>query len=171
MTQPAETPGTPLKSSDFKDGSVLFVHGAPNARYAWDHGVAMRHYLQGFKEGKIIGAHFPKSGRTVVPPRAFDERSFSPNVEYVELEQRGTVNTFSICHVTWDVQIADPPLLPAVIEIDGADPGCGILHLLGDVDAGDVKIGMKVQPVWKPEAEREGAVTDIKYWKPAVYEV
>jgi uncharacterized OB-fold protein len=29
-----------------------------------------------------------------------------------------------------------------------------------------VKIGMRVQAVWKPENEREGAITDILYFKP-----
>ena len=82
------------------------------------------------------------------------------------LQDTGTVNTYSICYVTWDVQPADPPELPAVIEIDGADPGMGILHLLGEVEPDQVRIGMRVQAVWKPEAEREGAITDIRYWKP-----
>ena len=53
-----------------------------------------------------------------------------------------------------------------MIEIDGATPGHGIMHMIGEVDPADVKVGMKVKAVWKPEEEREGAITDIKYWKP-----
>jgi uncharacterized OB-fold protein len=60
----------------------------------------------------------------------------------------------------------EEPEIPAVIEIDGASPGMGILHLLGEVDPQEVKIGMKVKAVWKPPQEREGAITDIKYFKP-----
>jgi len=56
--------------------------------------------------------------------------------------------------------------LPAVIEIDGASKGMGIMHLLGEVEPGDIKIGMKVKAVWKPEEEREGSITDIIYFKP-----
>lgn len=37
---------------------------------------------------------------------------------------------------------------------------------LGEVAPRNIKIGMKVKAVWKSEAEREGAITDIKYWKP-----
>jgi hypothetical protein len=29
-----------------------------------------------------------------------------------------------------------------------------------------LKIGMRVKAVWKPEQEREGAITDIRHWKP-----
>ena len=42
----------------------------------------------------------------------------------------------------------------------------GILHMLGEVEPDDISIGMAVEAVWKPESEREGAITDIKYWKP-----
>ena len=63
-----------------------------------------------------------------------------------------TVNTFSICHVNWDasrIPEGEPLHLPAVIEIDGASIGMGILHMLGEVDPEDIKIGMKVKAVWK----------------------
>jgi uncharacterized OB-fold protein len=40
------------------------------------------------------------------------------------------------------------------------------MHLLGEVDPKDIKIGMKVKAVWKDPKDRTGAITDIKYWKP-----
>ncbi|MBI4232407.1 OB-fold domain-containing protein, partial [Candidatus Peregrinibacteria bacterium] len=54
--------------------------------------------------------------------------------------------------------------IPAVIEIDGASPGMGIMHMISGVDPKKVKVGMKVKAVWKSPKEREGAITDIKYW-------
>ena len=42
----------------------------------------------------------------------------------------------------------------------------GIMHVLGEVDPQEVKIGMRVKAVWKPPKERSGAITDIKYFKP-----
>jgi uncharacterized OB-fold protein len=53
-----------------------------------------------------------------------------------------------------------------VIEIDGAAPGMGILHLIDEVDPWQVEIGMKVKAVWKPAEERQGAITDIRYFEP-----
>ena len=65
------------------------------------------------------------------------------------------------------------PEIPAVIMLDGAAELSetsvimgGIMHLLGEVDEKTVKIGMRVKAVWKPEEEREGAITDILYFKP-----
>jgi hypothetical protein len=56
--------------------------------------------------------------------------------------------------------------MPAVIEIDGASTGHGILHKLGDVDPQALHIGMRVRAVWKPAKQRTGAITDILYFKP-----
>jgi len=64
------------------------------------------------------------------------------------------------------VQRISEPEIPAVIEIDGASPLHGILHKLGEVDPQQVHIGMRVKAVWKPENERQGAITDILYFKP-----
>jgi uncharacterized OB-fold protein len=86
--------------------------------------------------------------------------------EWVYLEDHGTVNTYSITYVRWDMVRVEEPLIPAVIDIAGASKGIGIMHLLGEVDPKEVRIGMTVNAVWKPAAERIGAITDIKYFRP-----
>ncbi|RLC65046.1 MAG: DNA-binding protein [Chloroflexi bacterium] len=155
-----------LHRDDFEEGRVLFETWNPNARYAWDAGVAIGRYLQGLQAGTLIGRHCPECDRVLIPPRMFCESCFAPTDGWVELEDSGTVVTFSRCYVTWDMIRLQEPQMPAVIEIDGASPGMGIMHMLGQVDPDAVEIGMRVQAVWKPEAEREGAITDILYFKP-----
>ena len=86
--------------------------------------------------------------------------------DYVPLQDTGIVNTFSLCYVTWDVQRIKEPEIPAVIEIDGASLLHGILHKLGEINPQEVRIGMRVKAVWKPTAERIGAITDILYFRP-----
>jgi len=82
------------------------------------------------------------------------------------LPDTGTVNTFSLCYVTWDMKRVKEPEISAVIDIDGTRPLVGIMHLLGEVAPDDVKIGMKVQAVWKPPEDRTGSILDIRYFKP-----
>jgi Predicted nucleic-acid-binding protein containing a Zn-ribbon len=96
----------------------------------------------------------------------FCQDCFVPTNRFVPLQDTGTVVTFSICNVRWDMVRLEHPLIPAVIAIDGASPGMGILHLLGEVDPQAVRVGMRVRAVWKPPEEREGAITDIRYFKP-----
>jgi hypothetical protein len=86
--------------------------------------------------------------------------------EYVQLADTGIVNTFSLCYVTWDVKRIKEPEIPAVIEIDGATPLHGIMHMLGEIEAEKIKIGMRVKAVWKEPEERTGSITDILYFKP-----
>ncbi len=161
-----EFPGTPLSEQDFSQGNILFVHDEMRAHYAWDTGIAIGRYLAALKEGVILGSRCGQCRKTVVPPRTVCEWCFRPMDEYVRLQDTGTVNTFSLCYVTWDVKRITEPETPAVIEIDGASPLHAIMHKLGDVDPQQIKIGMRVQAVWKPAEEREGSITDILYFKP-----
>jgi uncharacterized OB-fold protein len=58
------------------------------------------------------------------------------------------------------------PIVIAVIEIDGASPMMGMLHLLGEVSLDRLSVGLPVEAVWRPKAERQGAITDIRYFRP-----
>jgi hypothetical protein len=162
----AHFPGTALSEEDFSAGRVLFIHDELNAGFAWDAGAGIGAYLAGLKRGALLGAYCATCRKTVIPPRTVCEWCYRPIEQVVPLQDTGTVNTFSLCYVTWDVQRITEPEIPAVIEIDGASPLHGILHKLGEVDPGQVRIGMRVQAVWKPESERQGAITDILYFKP-----
>ena len=165
--------GTSLSEKDFEEGKVLFLHDELKADYAWDTGVGIGTYLAGLKRGEILGSLCGTCHIIVVPPRTVCEWCFKPMDKYVPVQDTGTVNTFSLCYVTWDVKRITEPEIPAVIMLDGAAKLSetsvimgGIMHKLGEVDPQKVKIGMKVQAVWKPEDEREGAITDILYFKP-----
>lgn len=160
---------TPLKQKDFDEGRVLTVQWDPNLQYAWDNGVAIGKYLAEMKEGRIIARKCNKCGRIMLPPRMFCERCWRKTDEWVYVKDTGTIITFAVSHVDWKasrVPKGQRYFTPAVIEIDGASSGMGILHLIDEIDPYEVKIGMRVKAVWKPEKERIGAITDIKYFKP-----
>ena len=164
--------GISLTDHALTEGEVLVSYWNVKSDYNWDAGIAMGKYLDGFREGRIIGIRCPQCRRTLVPPRAFCELCFRPLDDWVELSDTGKINTFSVSYVNWDASRRRTPEIPAVIEIDGASEGIAILHLIGE--AGDnleeitarLKIGTPVQAVWKPEGEREGAITDIRYFRP-----
>ena len=96
----------------------------------------------------------------------FCEQCFVATDEWVYVKDTGTINTFSLSYLDADANRIKDPILVAVIDIDGASPGIGILHLLGNVDPDKIDVGMKVKAVWKPPEEREGSVTDILFWEP-----
>jgi uncharacterized OB-fold protein len=161
-----EFPGISLHEQDFTDGKILYNFDKLNGIYAWDTGVGIGSYLASLKAGVILGSHCPSCRKIVVPPRTVCEFCYRPMDEYVPLKDTGTVNTFSLCYVTWDVKRIKEPEIPAVIDIDGASPLHGIMHMLGEIDPKKVKIGMRVKAVWKPAEERQGSINDILYFKP-----
>jgi uncharacterized OB-fold protein len=155
--QMVEKTVTALKREDVLGGKVITTSWDPKLEYAWDDGVAIGRYLAELKNGRIIGKHCRKCDRVMLPPRLFCELCWRP--------------TFCVSHVNWkagrlDIEGGERPYTPAVIEIDGAAPGMGILHHINEVDPWQIEIGMKVRAVWKPAEERQGAITDIRYFVP-----
>ncbi len=165
MAVQTEFRATPLKEEDFQKGRVLTQRTDPVLRYRWAAGVAIGRFLDGLKQGKILGSHCDECGRTVVPPRAFCEMCFVPVGEFVELPQTGTINTFVVSWIAKDRSRLTKPLVPAVIDIDGTTKA-GLLHLVGNVDPKKVKIGTRVRAVWRPAKERKGDITDILHFEP-----
>jgi uncharacterized OB-fold protein len=164
--------GRALSDVEFQE-RVPTVWWEPDLAYRWDAGEAIGRFLAGLQEGKIYGVRCRACGRVVTPPRSFCELDFKPMDEWVELPSTGTVNTFSICYITWDMRPLRRPQIPAVIEIDGTTPRGGFLHLIGGLSGTtveairrQVQVGMPVRAVWKPDRQREGAITDILYFTP-----
>jgi len=160
-----DLPGTPLR--DVKDVPHTFYH--PEMNYSWDNGNALTTYLDGFKAGKIRGSKCSRCGRVMIPARAFCEICNLRLVDdWYDLPDTGKVETFTLSRVEWDSSmIPDGKIrIFAVVSIDNTTEYMGLCHWLDEVDPWEVKVGMRVKAVWKPEEERKGCVTDLKYFRP-----
>jgi acetyl-CoA C-acetyltransferase len=160
-----DLPGTPIKDAR----KVPHVDYEPDLRYAWDNGVALTTYLDGFKQGKIRASRCDTCGRMMIPARAFCETCNLKEVhDYYDLPDTGTVQTFTLSNVDWDSSFLPKGKVKifAIIAMDGATEEMGLFHLLGEVKPKDVKIGMRVKAVWKPESQRTGTVLDLKHFRP-----
>ena len=160
-----DLPGTPLSDAQVRRREVLTHELDPNARYAWDTGVAIGRFLEGLRRGRLLARRCHRCQRTLLPPRMFCEQCFRPTDSWVRVPDTGTVNTYSISHIRWDASPLEQPIFIGVIEIDGTSHGA-LLHYLGEIDQGSVRIGMKVQALWKPPDQREGSILDIRYFRP-----
>jgi uncharacterized OB-fold protein len=159
-------PGHEITPEESKEEKYLKIKYKFEPRYSWAAGVAISKFLDGMKEGRIIARKCYGCNRILVPPRMYCEQCYRPTDEWVYIKDTGTINTFSISSVGTDARRLKTPVLVAVVDLDGASPGMGILHTLGEVEPSKVSIGIKVQAVWKPSGEREGAITDIRHFKP-----
>lgn len=158
--------GTEISPAEIAAGKFLFTAYQTELKYSWTSGVAISRFLDGLKKGEIWGRKCDSCGRTLVPPRMYCEECYRPTDEWVRVEDTGKVNTFSIVYLNTDASRRKEPILVAVIEIDGASPMMGFLHLLGEVESEGISVGMRVRAVWKAEKERTGAITDIRYFRP-----
>jgi len=165
-TYPKYAPGTHVHDKDIYERKITYTWWEPEVQYSWSLGPAMSRFLQELKAGKIIGIKCNRCRRVIVPPRMFCEYCYGPTSEWVYLKDTGTVETFSLSYLDPDARRIEEPILIGVISIDGASPKHGFMHYFGEMKPEELKIGMKVKAVWKPENEREGSITDIKYFKP-----
>ena len=160
--------GTEISSDEAKAGRYLITRYETELKYSWSSGKAISRFLAGLRDGELWGRKCSGCGRTMVPPRMYCEACFRPTDEWVRLGDTGRVVTYSVSYVNADAsrREGEEPILVSVVEIDGASPMMGMLHLLGEVSPEKVAVGMKVKAVWKPKGERQGAITDIRYFRP-----
>ena len=115
------------------------------------------------EEERILGTHCAECDRTYVPATLFCERCLSELKEWVDVGTRGEVHTYTLLYQNLDGSQRDAPEIVAFIRLgDG-----GLIHRLGEIEPEAVTIGLPVEAVFKPAAERKGSILDIAYFRPA----
>ncbi|KRC50059.1 MULTISPECIES: Zn-ribbon domain-containing OB-fold protein [unclassified Nocardioides] len=121
-------------------------------------------FYRGLNEGRIMGQRCPTCQKVYVPPRSACPSDGTPTAEEVELSQTGTITTFCIVNVPFLGQKITPPYVSAYVLLDGAD--IAVLHLILGVPADEVRMGMRVRAVWKPEEEWAYSLENIDHFAP-----
>lgn len=128
-------------------------------------GIAGETFFRAIKDdAQFLGTHCKTCDLVYVPATLFCERCFDQLDEWVEVENRGVVFTYTVLHRDLDDEPLEPPAVLAYVKLDGADGG--LVHYLGDVDPEEIYIGLEVEAVFKAPAEREGSILDIVYFRP-----
>jgi uncharacterized OB-fold protein len=133
--------------------------------YRYTPGVAMSRFLRNIAEGRIVGQRCPRCSKVYVPPRSGAcPRCGVPTEEEVPVADTGTVTTFCVVNVPFAGSLPLPYVAGAIL-LDGAD--IPMTYLLQEVDAADVRMGMRVRAEWAPADERTASLdASIKYFKP-----
>jgi uncharacterized protein len=121
-------------------------------------------FLRGLEEGKLLGARTGKDGKVYFPPKEADPATGLELDNFIELPDKGTVTTFAIINIPFAGQRIKPPYVAAYVLLDGAD--IAFLHLIQEIDATEVRMGMRVEAVWKPREEWGLGIDNIEYFKP-----
>ena len=137
------------------------------ASFSWSVGKYMDRYIKELKNKKLFGVKCSKCGYVYLPPRMICGSCFTKIEEWVEVSDKGTVESFTIGQVELDREVGglkelEEPEIIGLTKHDETD-SC-VVHRLGEVKPEDVKIGMRVQAVWVDEPK--GELIDLKYYKP-----
>ena len=150
-----EPPTTPVK----------LIETTINLPYHYVAGDHRAQYLRALKDKRILGSKCSKTGKVFVPPIANSPASMAPCDQLVEVADRGTITTFCVVNIDVIGRNLQLPYVAASVALDGAD--ISIFALVYECDAAAVRMGMRVEAVWKADGEREGSHEDIVYFRPS----
>lgn len=123
---------------------------------------ASRFFVELRDNQRIMGIRCAKCNRVYVPPRSTCVKCFSKLEEWVELSSKGTLMSYTVIHYPLPIHPMETPFVYGIIQLDGADTG--IVHLLGEFDFENLRIGMRVEAVFSEQPK--GNILDIKYFRP-----
>lgn len=126
-------------------------------------GRALTRFLEGVRDGVFLGGRCPECAKVYVPYRVSCPECGSVIDEEVRVADTGTVTTFAINNLP-DPRAPRVPFVSAYVLLDGADTE--MIVLLGGVDPGRVRQGMRVRAVWLPPEERTMAMTNVRWFEP-----
>jgi uncharacterized protein len=132
--------------------------------YRYTPGLASSRFLRAVARGRLIGQRCPACGKVYVPPRGSCPADGVPTEEEVELSDRGVVTTFCVVNVPFAGHAIDMPYVAASIILDGAD--IAFQHLVRGLPADQVRIGLRVEAVWKPREEWGPSLENISHFRP-----
>jgi uncharacterized OB-fold protein len=132
--------------------------------YQYTAGLARSTFLRALAERRIIGRRCPSCQQVYVPPAGSCPICGVPMEGEIEVSHAGTVEKFCIVNLPFYGQQITPPYVCASIRLDGANTT--LFHLLQECAADEVTMGMRVEAVWRPDAEMEPSLETIRYFRP-----
>jgi uncharacterized protein len=142
---------------------VTIVETPITLNYTYTPGVAATRFLRSLERGEIVGQRCPTCGKVYMPPRGACSMCGVATDEELTLTGKGTITTFCVTSVPSPGLV--PPYVTAWIRLDGAD--ITSMFLIQECDPAEVRLGMRVEPVWVEESEREANLGNIRYFRPS----
>jgi len=139
---------------------TIRVEGDFPVYFRYTVGVAGEKFFREIMEnGQLIASRCPKCDFNYLPPRIYCEKCLSKLDEYVQVENSGTVEMFTMCHQDAEGKALAQPVGVALVRFQGAHGG--IVHKT----KGDLSIGDRVRAVFKERSNRVGSILDVEYFE------
>jgi uncharacterized OB-fold protein len=123
-------------------------------------------FVENLLEGRIIGRKCPVCSQVYAPPKGYcpvDVVALLPEHE-IQVADHGVVTGYTvITPVPYYGQTKTEPFIFASVLLAGASTPLGGQEITG-ISIDDVRIGLRVKAVWKPESERTGEGQSTRGW-------
>jgi uncharacterized OB-fold protein len=130
-------------------------------------GKAWSRFMRGLQNQELWATRTDDGARTYLPPQTYDEATFEPITQWVQVEPVGTLRASTIVYQGFDGG-PNAPYAVGAIEIDGTNSL--LMHFVGGIDLTDpdsaraqLRSGTRVRAVWAEQ--RTAAITDIAYFQ------
>jgi len=120
-------------------------------------------YVQLRDNAKIFGRRCAKSGKVLVPPRAFSDETLQPTTEWVEVGPGGKIEAFTMVYEQFN-NLPPPPYAFGYVLLDGADTAIGGYFKgvdLSDPAKAAEKLAIGTRVMTKFAEKRTGDVLDF----------
>jgi uncharacterized OB-fold protein len=139
---------------------TIRVEGDFPVYFRYTVGLAAERFFREIKDNaRLVASRCVKCNLNYLPPRIYCERCMSNLVDYVPIENAGTVDTFTICRKDPEGKDLSNPVSIALVRFPSAHGG--IVHRTKT----QVEIGDRVRPVFKEKSKRIGSILDIEYFE------
>jgi uncharacterized OB-fold protein len=152
------------KSMSDQQDAITVIKAPIYLKYNFTAGTAAARFLHQIKKGVLTGQSCPKCQQVYIPPRGACPACGVATEKEVRLSDKATVQSFTIVSIPIPNNPIQPPYIIANLVPDGAN--ISFIHLLSECVNEEIHIGQRVQAVWKPQAEWDYAMDNIRYFKP-----
>lgn len=126
--------------------------------YTRSTGPVLSAFFTAIRDRRLIGARVA-DGRVMVPPPEYDPGTGEAITDFVDVGSAGTVLSYAWQGEVHPEHLPTEPFAWALVELDGADTP--ILHVLTNISADELSVGMRVQASWV--SDPTGSITDFTF--------
>jgi len=120
-------------------------------------------YTQLRDHAKLFGRRCAKTGKVLVPPRAFSDETLQPTTEWVEVGPGGRIEAFTMVYEQFN-NLPPPPYAFGYVLLDGADTAIGGYFKgvdLSDPHKAAEQLAIGTRVITRFAEERKGDVLDF----------
>lgn len=153
-------------SKELGNTGTLYYPSRVSLPCTWHVGkTGSRFYGEIKKSHSIWGTKCPRCELVYVPPKSTCPYCFSEINEWVKVSNSGILLTYTEVSYSVPIQPRKIPYYMGIIKLDGASTG--LVHLLDEIDASELKTGIRMEAVFRKKPE--GNYLDIQYFRPVKY--